>query len=43
MNLFNKYKEDHETMRTTIVNYLTFRPTIVIDEEFDDSYCEDEF
>jgi len=43
MNIFNKYKEDEKAISQTNVDILTFRPTFVIDEEYDDAYCEDEY
>jgi uncharacterized protein YcbX len=43
MNIFNKYKEDEKAITQTNVDILTFRPTFVIDEEYDDAYCEDEY
>jgi uncharacterized protein YcbX len=43
MNIFNKYKDDEKAIAQTNVDILTFRPTFVIDEEYDDAYCEDEY
>ena len=43
MNLFNKYKDDPDMLGLAVADIPTFRPNIVINEEYDEPYCEDEF
>lgn len=41
--MYQKYKESREYIQMANADIPTFRPNIVIDEEFDEPYCEDEF
>ena len=41
--IYNKYRDDVKALGRINADVNTFRPTFVIDEEYDDAYCEDEF
>jgi len=41
--MYNKYKDSEEACSLVNADVITFRPTFVIDEEYDEPYCEDEF
>jgi uncharacterized protein YcbX len=43
LGMYNKYVESREYIQMANADIPTFRPNIVIDEEFDEMYCEDEF
>lgn len=43
MAMYNKYKDDRELIGMANADVPTFRPNFVIDEEYDEPYCEDEF
>lgn len=43
MKMYNKYSEDQGMLQLVAVDVPTFRPNIVIDEEFDEPYCEEEY
>ena len=43
MNMYNKYKNDEKMIDMVNADIPTFRPTFVINEEYDEPYCEDEF
>jgi len=43
MTMYNKYKDSEEAVSLVNADVITFRPTFVIDEEFDEPYCEEEF
>lgn len=43
INIYNKYTDDPKALTRINADVNTFRPTFVIDEEYDDPYCEDEF
>lgn len=40
--MYHKYRESQEFIRMAVADIPTFRPNLVIDEEFDEPYCEDE-
>lgn len=42
INIYNKYNDDPKALSRINADVNTFRPTFVIDEEYDDPYCEDE-
>ena len=41
--MYNKYKNDEKMIDMVNADIPTFRPTFVINEEYDEPYCEDEF
>ena len=41
--MYNKYRDSHEYIQMANADIPTFRPNMVIDEEFDEAFCEDEF
>jgi hypothetical protein len=43
MAMYNKYRNDDDVRDIVNADIPTFRPTFVINEEFDEPYCEDEF
>lgn len=43
MAMYNKYKDDHAMLQMANADIPTFRPNFVIDEEYDEPFCEDEF
>jgi hypothetical protein len=43
MSMYNVYANDHEMIQMANADIPTFRPNLHIDEEYDDTFCEDEF
>ena len=43
MNMYSKYREDEDMISLVNADVATFRPNFVIDEEYDEPYCEEEF
>ena len=41
--MYNKYRDDEAACSLVNCDVITFRPNFVIDEEYDEPYCEDEF
>ena len=41
--MYNKYRDDPKELRSCNADIMTFRPTFVIDEEYDDAFCEEEY
>ena len=41
--MYQKYREDPDLLSLVTEEVITFRPNFVIDEEYDEPYCEDEF
>lgn len=41
--IYNKYRDDVKALARINADVNTFRPTFLIDEEYDEAYCEDEF
>ena len=43
MTVYNRYQDDVKALARINADVNTFRPTFLIDEEYDEPYCEDEF
>ena len=43
MAMFNKYQDDDKLLSQINANVFTFGANIVIDEEFDEPFCEEEY
>ena len=41
--MYNKYREDTSMLSQVNADLCLFRASFILDEEFDDPYCEDEF
>ena len=43
MTMYNKYAEDQAMLQLVNVDIPTFRPNLVIDEDYDEPFCEEEY
>lgn len=41
--MYNKYRDDPKEIASCNADIQTFRPTFVVDEEYDDAFCEEEY